>query len=261
MTDRNLGDIYSRRSNEFGPKTYSDQAFTEKIASAIKLRSLPSNARVLDAMSGPGKLAEMLKTQVPNAPANFHFIDLSPSQLQKITEGDRVTGDVRHLPYRPESFDIVYARYAIKDLPAEDQLIAMKELVSSIKGGGAFVLIDMYVQNTVVLDWLNRQHSMKQEFSGRDIKRDGHCNIRTMQGWIEMLNSSGLSIEAVYMHLSQVTTTDWLKSNQVSEEQLQMLDEYILSAPPDVIKAFSIRSVDGMVMIDYPTCIIRGEKI
>ena len=260
MTEQNLGHIYERRSSDFGPQTYSDTEFAEKIAFALKLGSYNEGARILDAMSGPGKLADMPRQLLSGTSPQFHFIDLSAAQLHKITQGNPVVGDVRNLPYQAETFDAVYARYALKDLTADDQVRALAELVRSIKPGGAFILADMYAPSNQVLPWLNKQHSMKQEFSGRNTARVGHCNIRTIPGWIDSLDASGLKASVVLMHLSQVTTTDWQKSNQVNEEQLHQLDKFILSAPTEAVSAFNIRSEGNKVMIDYPICIIRGEK-
>lgn len=261
-----IPDMYTGRDFAAGPATYTSPDFFRKIHQATGLDKLNHPARVLDAMSGPGLVGSSLQALSPAH--RYYYLDLTLSQLAKIPESNgRVLADVRKMPFGTNTFDVVVIRYGAKDIREEEQVGLFKEVHRVLKRRGRLVLADMYVpfgeddvQNVQIYEWLNHQHAMKQEASGRDRSTEGTCHIPTEQGWLSLFRSAGFQADVVDHHMSLVTTTDWLISNQVDEEQLERLNHIILTAPPAAIKAFKIRKENGLVQLDYPVTIIRAEK-
>lgn len=260
-----IGAMYGRRDFEKGPPTYTSQEFIQKIYEATGLGQLSENVRVLDSMSGPGlvgtKLQELAQ-QHPQSPHHrYYYLDLATNQLAKISGAEgKIAGDARQMPFKEGSFHVGVIRYGAKDIPSDQQPILFQQMYEITAKGGVWVVADMYSPNGKVYKWLNNQHSTKQQMSGRNIEKEGQCHIPLEEGWLNLLTSGGFRAEVVEHHMSFVTTTDWLKNNQVTAEQLQELNDMILNAPDDAKRAFNIRQEEGLVKIDYPITIIRAYK-
>lgn len=251
---------YDQRNFDSGPKTYTDQDFVKKIFTASGIGN-QTGLLIADIMSGPGKLGKSIERTAPDN--KFVYLDLSQEQLGRIAPNnndDRIRADARKIPFATGSLDVTLARYSIKDLTPEDQLKALNEINRILKNGGTLVIADM-VATDDTKEWLNAQHSLKQEFNGRDITKEGTCHIPTLKEWEEILVQAGFKIDSIDSHMSFVNTSDWLNGNQISPEQLNELNRIILTAPDNVRKAFNIRQEDSKVLIDYPVTIIGAKKI
>lgn len=261
-----ITEMYAGRNFTAGPATYTSQEFLEKICEATKLRKSLIAVRVLDLMSGPGLVGTGLQKLAPEH--DYYYLDLAPNQLAKITDAQgRVAGDAKRIPFTRNAFRVGVVRYAAKDIPQDQQVELFDEMYSVIEHGGRLILADMYapignndMESGQIYEWLNYQHAAKQEKSGRNRSTEGTCHIPTEQGWLELFRNTGLIPSVADHHMSCVITTDWLKGNQVTEEQLEELNQMILTAPNAVKKVFNIRTEEGLVKIDYPVTIIRAVK-
>lgn len=249
---------YRRRDFNKGPSTYSDTALLDKIFEAAIF--LNPNDIVVDLMSGPAKVGlGMVERELGE---RYIALDLEPSLLKRIQESstiEGITGDVRELPLRSEAIGVAIVRYGLKDIPKDQQLAALREINRTIFPGGGLVIVDM-VSPEGVKDWLNEQHSLKQQRSGRNIKAEGECHIPTEAEWLSLLTLAGFQADVYDHYVSRVSTPDWVKGNQISEENRGELDRFILNAPEEAIKAFNVRQENGEVKIDYPVVIIKASK-
>lgn len=254
---------YNRRKFEAGPKTYADTVFLDLIEQSSGLSTADTrNLLVADIMSGPGGVGLALLKEHPQH--SYYFFDLARRQLEKINNPDasilKIQADARLIPVTDNMFDVEVARYAVKDLRKEDQPKALSEIFRTLKPGGNFTLADMVAPSVETKDWLNMQHAKKQEFSGRDPSREGVCHIPTADEWITLLKSAGFKASTIGRHVSHVTTSDWVKGNQITAGQLQEINTIILNATKKVRKAFNIREEKGLVKIDYPIIVMKGIK-
>lgn len=254
---------YNRRDFGAGPRTYVDTVFLDLIEQSSGLSNVETRKLlVADIMSGPGGVGLALLKEHPQH--SYYFFDLARRQLKEINNPDaptvKIQADARLIPVADNMFDLEVARYAVKDLTKEDQPKALLEIFRTLKPGGNFTLADMVAPSVETKDWLNMQHAKKQEFSGRDLSREGVCHIPTEDEWITLLKSVGFKASTVGRHISHVTTSDWVKGNQITAGQLQELNAIILDASKEVRKAFNIREEDGLVRIDYPIIVIKGIK-
>lgn len=253
---------YDRRDFESGPKTYSDERLFDLIDNATGLNNIKNQEfSVADMMSGPGNVGLALHKRHPEH--TYYFIDLANKQLQKISDekvkGIKIQGDVRKLPIENNTFNVSVARYAIKDLIKEEQPAALAEIFRTIKPGGVFVLTDMVSPDDESKQWLNVQHAKKQELSGRR-ESEGVCHIPTEVEWLQVLSQVGFISVVEGRYTSHVSTNDWVKGKQITQDQAYILNEMIVNAPPHIQKIFHIQKDEEDVKIEYPVVVIKATK-
>ena len=265
MPKTTLEQGYGGRDFNRGPTTYSDPEFYRKILSATGLRHAIDSKRVLDIMSGPGKVGQALQKLAPEN--NYFYLDLSETQVRKIPpvvndlKHYRVNADVRALPIGDSAIDVAVVRYGIKDLIQEEQLGVLKDIYRILRPGGTLVIADMVSPDADgVKEWLNNHHALKQELGGRDPEKEGACYIPTRKEWLSMLSDAGFRFEMLETHVSHVITKSWVDGNQITEEQLAGMNDNIRGGSDEVKREFSVREENGLVKIDYPVIIIKAIK-
>jgi len=250
---------YDRRAFDAAPPIYRDTLFVGLIRDAAGLSETSADVRVLDLMSGPGKLAGELKK---SAPALYFCLDFAGSQLQKIpseTSNLRMLADVQALPIAPETFDVVVVRFGIKDLIASSQPDVIAGIYRILKPGGRLIVADMVAPEGAG-EWLNAQHALKQELGGRNPQIEGKCHIPSETDWIDLLIRAGFQPDIFGKSVSYVNTSDWEKSKQVTAEQLVQLNQMIGDVPETIREAFNIRQEADGLKIDYPLVVLRAIK-
>lgn len=252
---------YDKRDFDKGPATYTDKGFLDSIHCAAGLSVRSDIAFVIDLMTGTGKVASGMLERSPQH--LYGVLDNNQGQLDKITQPVRkILADVMNLSSVVEngSVDVATVRYGLKDIPADQQPDVLTGINKMLKLGGVLVIADM-VSPIGTEEWNNRQHSLKQQFNGRDISREGECNIPTQDEWLRILKEAGFAPEVFDHYISRVTTSDWVRGKQITDEQRAQMDVLILRAPEEVKKAFNIRQEGADVKIDYPVVVIRTVKM
>lgn len=254
-----MPEAYGGREFTQGPKTYTDSTFIDTIFAATALAEFKGSALVVDFMSGPGKVASGIKERIFGN--SYIALDGSVGLLRKIADSglERIASDVRKLALKQNSVDVGIVRYGVKDIPENQQLDVLKQMREVLKPGGVLVVADM-VSPEGAWEWNNKQHSQKQQFSGRDITTEGECNIPTEAEWIAILQEAGLEAEVFDHYTSYVTTADWVNGKQITDEQRRLMDKLLLNVPDEIKTAFNIRQEDDGVKIDYPVVIIKAVK-
>ncbi|MBU0975148.1 class I SAM-dependent methyltransferase [Patescibacteria group bacterium] len=256
----NLQEAYNQRSFDKAPKIYRDISFAKLIYRAIGLNETSVNLKVLDLMSGPGKLARELAKQLP---ATYYCLDFAGSQLSKISpevSTSRILAEVQSLPIEFESFDVVVVRFGIKDLTIDAQPSVIAGLFRILKPNGCLIVADMMAPEGAD-EWLNTQHALKQELGGRNPQIEGKCNIPSEAEWIGLLENAGFQAEVFERSVSCVNTNDWKKSKQVSGMQLVKLNKMIKDAPDHIKRVLNIRQDSSGLKIDYPLVVLKAIKL
>ncbi|MDP2638018.1 MAG: class I SAM-dependent methyltransferase [Candidatus Levybacteria bacterium] len=247
--------------------TYTDKGFLDVIHKATGLSERGTTAVVIDLMAGPGKVAFGMQERAPQH--SYAVLDYDQAQLDRVTQPVRkILADVRNLSAVVEdgSIGVATVRYGLKDIPKDQQPGVLLGINKALEKGGVLVIADM-VSPEGAKDFTNKQHSLKQQFGGRDIEKEGECNIPTEQGWLDMLTNAGFEPEITGHYISRVSTSDWLRGNQLGDPKSPeagarkaKMDEVILGTSDEIKKQFNIREENGEVKIEYPVVIIRAVK-
>lgn len=258
---------YDKRDFDKGPATYTDKGFLDVIYNATGLSARTDSAIVVDLMTGPGKVAFGMQERSPQH--SYAVLDNNQGQLDKITQPIRkILADVRNLSAVVEdgSISVATARYGLKDIPQDQQSEVLFGINKALESGGILVIADMFSPEGAK-EFTNKQHSRKQQLSGRKIETEGECHIPTEQEWLSILKSAGFEPEVTEHYLSRVSTSDWLRGNQFGDpkspeaaRKKAIMDKIILGVSDTIKKQFNIREENGEVKIDYPVVIIRAIK-
>lgn len=262
-----MAPIEYERRNFDTVATYTDKGFLDVIHKATGLSERETTAVVVDLMAGPGKVAFGMQERAPQH--SYAVLDNNQGQLDRITQPVRkILADVRNLSSVVEdgSVGVATVRYGLKDIPQDQQPGVLLGINRALEKGGTLVIADM-ISPEGAKDFTNKQHSLKQQFGGRDIEKEGECHIPTEQEWLDMLKNAGFEPEITGHYISRVSTSDWLRGNQLgypkspeAVEKKAKMDEIILGASDAIKKQFNIREENGEVKIDYPVVIIRAVK-
>ncbi|KKQ37460.1 MAG: hypothetical protein US55_C0032G0019 [Candidatus Levybacteria bacterium GW2011_GWC2_37_7] len=137
---------YGKRDEGKGPETYRSQSLLDTIFKATGLENFKGSAVFVDLMSGPGGIALNLQKKAPQH--SYAVLDNDKDQLKKIGEQEpvrKILADVRCLSVIVEdgSIDVATVRYGLKDIPKNQQPIALSGINYALKPGGVLVIADM----------------------------------------------------------------------------------------------------------------------
>ena len=213
---------------------------------------------VLDAMCGAGLVGKEISKRV--AQKNImHFCDVTERKIADLREQgyDAQVSSVFDLAYPDRNFDHVYARFGVKNYPAEEQVQILSNFRRVMKDKGIFILCDMESPEQAY-EFMQAERREKHKYTRLE---GSEPHIPTRQMWFQLLRQSGLEPQKVSETTSYVTTTDWVKSNQMTAEDIQKMNAFLLAAPESAKSALNIREENGSVKIDYPVVVISAVPV
>lgn len=117
------------------------------IGGSAFLPRLARGIEVLDAGCGTGAVAREVAAKVARVTA----VDLRKAQIaaaRKLSRGitnlEFATGDISHLQFRDDRFDLAYCRFVLEHVP--DPLAAIKELARVTRSGGTVVACECAIE-------------------------------------------------------------------------------------------------------------------
>lgn len=197
--------FWEARSSQYGqdPRGVLPKALPAPILSYLddwmylqvkKVISPKEKVRVLDLGCGYGRLASKIVKDYPNAyvvgvDIAQRYIDLYNENLG--TRGNAIKADIRKLPFKDKSFDVVIAVTAMMYvLNAKDQDRAFGETFRILKNGGKFVFIERnpFAQSVVTLGGFV---TLLRGRSNKEIQAVSY----TPKHMLDLINEAGGSIE------------------------------------------------------------------
>lgn len=145
---------------------------------------LPTNARVLDAGSGPGGVSEFLRDR------GFQVVgvDNSPAMValarERVHDVDFVEGDMRELALEDESFDGILADYSLIHIPKKDLPKVLAEFNRVLKQAGV-VYISMYEGRKE--GYIDETFKPGKQTFWNFIQEEEFCNL-SLEAGIEIVN-------------------------------------------------------------------------
>jgi len=164
------------------PRAY-EALLTRALNETPSLRSA-NDLRALDCGTGTGALSSALAA-VAGVPTRIDALDLSPRMLDVARERFRASsldvtlqhGDVRHLPYNDNAFDVAMAGHLLEHLP--DPVTALREMVRVVRPGG--LVLTCLTRRTLAGLWIHfkwRTHMVRPAEAEHWLVAAGLCNVR-----------------------------------------------------------------------------------
>lgn len=241
-----------------------------------KFRELPRDTKSLfvDLMSGVKCLvASEIRKRAGQGdiPLDIYCLDIvfsgmSGDDRTKLQDQFHLTtADITEgIPYQSGEFHRAAARFGIKNYQPDVQTGILTETRRILIPGGYFVLADM-VAPEASYQWAQTERHRKSKHTVGEENASHH--IPTLGMWFDMLQQTGFepTRDDIYETKSYVTTTNWVTSKQMSEDAMDDMNKFLLSAPDQARRDYNIREdeVDGkkVVRIDYPVVVIAARAV
>lgn len=148
---------YSRYAKEYDVlKKHWDSFEQDYLKPYIKLAK---DKKVLDAGCGTGRLSIKLH----KSGANVTALDISPDMLailnQKQSGIETIEGDMEHMPFEDNSFDMVFSTLAMVHLKKIDTFL--DECYRIMKDDGKFILVNIHFRKPMVLKDLDGKYTIQ----------------------------------------------------------------------------------------------------
>ncbi|MFA5127201.1 MAG: methyltransferase domain-containing protein [Patescibacteria group bacterium] len=246
---------YDRIAIHWESTAYEGTRRDDLIPRLIELGDMRGGERVLEAMCGTAVFLRELHAKYPEC--EYYALDFSRGMLNAAPETLRkVQASVIAMPFADASFDRVFLRSAIYDLPKRLQLKALAEINRILKKSGSFVLQTFYTTDKT-FKTLNDLVNIKDLASGQylDMGQEYPRYFSTREELESWFEEAGLSFEAFdeysgiirYMRAKEMTTlgqTLWL--------------DYVKSLSAEMRKAINLQEEpDGTLSYSFPGVIYR----
>lgn len=264
---------YSKVDHESGPAIYVRSDMYDAVFDLGHFRELPkeNTSRFIDLMSGVKCLvaSEISKrAKAEGIPIETYCLDIA---FEGVDQDRRKTledqGFILHAKditegtgYESSMFQRAAERFGIKNYEQGTQKGILREIKRIMTPGGYLVLADMVSPETSY-EWMQTERRRKSRHTVGEENAFHH--IPTLEMWFDMLGVSGFDPKKddIYQTKSLVKTEDWVESNQMDEEGMKDMNNFLLSASERVKKDFNIRQEDGSVRIDYPVVVITARSV
>jgi ubiquinone/menaquinone biosynthesis C-methylase UbiE len=223
------------------------------LAVMLQLAAPTATASILDAGCGTGHTALYFAPHVPQVIA----LDLSTAMLDQgrqlaaqrgITNIDFRQGDVEHLPFADESFDLVLSRYSAHHWP--HPLAALTEFRRVLRPNGQLLLGDIVSWDDFTLD---------THFQAIEILRDAsHVRDHTIPQWVAMLQRAGFAADVAHTWEVYIDFASWVQRMLTPAPKVAMIRAILADAPQSVQQAFQLQPDGSFTM---QAAILRGRPL
>jgi ubiquinone/menaquinone biosynthesis C-methylase UbiE len=195
MTLSMITDPYSKKAKRYD--AFVEPFVKELRVIGMKMFPIVSGMSVLDIGCGTGTHLEIYQKEG----CTVVGIDSSPAMLEvaraKLTERTELhLGEASHMPFPPESFDLVLAMFLLHETPAYIRPSVMKEAKRVTKRSGRFLAIDYHPGAArFPIGWLYKMVILFLEILvGRKHFRN-YRNFVTTGGLEPLITKNGLTVD------------------------------------------------------------------
>ncbi|MEE8450011.1 MAG: class I SAM-dependent methyltransferase [Thermodesulfobacteriota bacterium] len=160
------------------------------------------------------------------------------------------------MPFKPESFDIIVARYVFHHLKSKARLI--QQIYKLLKPGGRIQIVDISGQDRQGVRFCNQIHRLKTWGEVRP------CWLVAEQSLTDSLLKAGFRLADRHWHLSWVNTRQWVKESHISIKRHDELCELIktrIAQYPALKSAFQVAAINGCLKLNLPILILNAVKM
>jgi len=251
MPDTEFADHWDTRSRKYDSIEWvHNPTLLEQM---VRICQPETDTRVLDVGTGTGAVAMALSPHVKEVLG----IDISPGMLDLAQNNMCANttfryGDVRDIPVRNATYDLVTARNVFHNiLSAADRLQAVSECLRVLRLGGRFVLTE----------GIPRRPELKPEFTNIFALKENRV-VFLSEDLRDLLATAGFQEVVAYeIEDPNFDLLNWLDNDPyVSEANKQAIVKLHIDASEEFRRAYNVRSQNGTVLIDTSVAFVVGTR-
>jgi ubiquinone/menaquinone biosynthesis C-methylase UbiE len=245
---------YDRIAGNWNGPLYEGTRRDELIPKLVDAGRMADSLHVLEAMSGTTLLSSYIKDKFPKT--DLWALDFSSGMLNMIEPSiQKVESSVISTPFLKRSFDRVFLRSALFDLPKQVQLKALQEIRRVLKKDGLFILQTYHSTdetNVVLNDLVNLKDLASGQYQDMGNEKPRYfATPNELEGWFFQ---AGFSFEKVETFNGNIQYT---KNSEMSEMGKTMWLKYVKDLPKDTKEKINLREDKGNIAFDWPGVIYR----
>lgn len=230
----------------------------ERIRRLVAAAQLKGDERVLDVATGPGYIAEAFARSAREAVG----VDLTAAMLAIAEERTRERGisnlsfqigDVTHLPFESEEFDVVVCRLAVHHMPNPAQVVHEMARVCRVEG------------TVLVEDIYSSEHAERAAYQDRWEKLRDPSHVRTLpiSEFLHLFCDAGLETDSILTFEDLCPEVErWLVTTKTppgtAAEVRRLLEE---DRQRDLSGTRPFQDATGMLYFHARTATLTGRKI
>ena len=250
---------YDRISAQWNSKAYEGTRRDDLIPRLIEISGIEDGQKILDAMCGTASLSKELQRLFPKCQS--YILDFSQGMLNMAPEGlKKVQASVVAMPFSDESFDRIFLRSAIFDLPKRMQLKALQEINRVLSSSGTFTL-QTYFTDGKTFRALNDIVNIKDLASGQyqDMGKEEYpryfAKIDELKQWFD---EAGFSFDQIDEFEGAIT---YMRTKEMTDLGKSIWIEYIENLSNEIKEAIKLRTEsDGTMTYNFPGVIFKLRK-
>jgi ubiquinone/menaquinone biosynthesis C-methylase UbiE len=250
---------YDRISAQWNSKAYEGTRRDDLIPKLIEISGVADGQKILEAMCGTASLSKELQRLFPKC--QNYILDFSQGMLNMAPEGlKKVQASVVAMPFSDESFDRIFLRSAIYDLPKRMQLKALQEINRVLSSSGTFIL-QTYFTDGKTFRALNDIVNIKDLASGQyqDMGKEEYpryfAKIDELKQWFD---EAGFSFDQIDEFEGVIT---YMRTKEMTDLGKSIWIEYIENLSNEIKEAIKLRTEsDDTMTYNFPGVIFKLRK-
>ncbi len=255
IVNTQLQQRYDRIATKWGSDIYEGTRRDDLIPELIKTAGIKDGQKILETMCGTALLSKEISRLFPNC--SFCALDFSRGMLNVVPDNiKKIQSSVVAMPFADKSFDHIFLRNALYDLPKRLQLKALQEIKRILKNDGSFVL-QTYYSIPETKKALNDIVNIKDLASGQyqDMGQECPRYFAEINELTKCFEESSFLFEKVKEFEGFIR---YLRTTEMNNLGKSMWLKYIEDLPEEIKHALKLRQEeDGTLTYNFPGVIYK----
>lgn len=249
---------YDKVAPEWNGTSYEGLRRDDLIATILEKAELQHGQNVLEVMSGTALLSQEVKKSFPSS--DVYALDFSRGMLNMIPNKiHRVQASAIAMPFIDKSFDRVFLRSAIYDVPRQMQIKIMREVSRVLKDDGTW-LLQTYYTTPETHEALNSIVNIKDLASGQylDMGQELPRYFALIVELEEWFNEVGFDAEKVQDFEGIMR---YMRTHEMTSLGAKMWLDYVQALPNEVKESLKLRfEEDNTLTYNFPGTLYKLKQ-
>jgi ubiquinone/menaquinone biosynthesis C-methylase UbiE len=240
--------FWKTRSNGYQQLEWAQQR--SYLSTFLQASNFTSEDVVLDVGTGTGIIAHAIAPDVKKVVG----LDISPHMLEQacLEQVDNklfIEGDIRNVPFPPESFDKITARMVFHHLIVDIHK-AMTNCYSLLRPGGRLIISEGVPPHPDLKDWYAEMFTLKEE--RRTFMEDD---------LIELVRRAGFRDPQIEFYTApQMSIRNWLEKSGLAEEAQKQIYQMHLDLNGAGRRYYRMRVTQNDILLDWKFVILTAKR-